>query len=87
MVDNIIEIKATNSTETARKTGNNPVYILTIEDPSIKGKVAYFLAVRFTPTQSFIDVYGFNVEKEQIEKITKTTDIDAIANSNKKLNM
>jgi len=86
-MDNTDKFVETVSYQQQKKTSNNLAYMLSAEDPSIKGKVRYYLAIRLNNDNiKYIDITGFELEKEQVEEF-KIDGLEGFINSNKKINL
>jgi hypothetical protein len=46
-----------------------PVYLVSIEDPTLTSKVSYFLATKLDENQFSIKVVGFDLNKKDINRV------------------
>ncbi len=85
----IKQINATGMNNPVRKSGNNIAYILSVEDPTIKAKVRYFVSIKIlTWLASAVDFVGSELEtKEDINTIKTFEDAENYVNSNDKVNL
>ena len=87
-MDNIQQINAGNLPSGAAKPTTIMGYIMSVEDPSLKGKVGYFLAVKYNNCSTHWDVNGCWLEnKANADLIKNKTDIDTVINSMDKYNI
>jgi hypothetical protein len=59
------------------------LYILNVEDPTVKQKQSWFIIFKFTETPVYIDVVGFHTNnKNQIDALITISDAEKLAQDN-----
>lgn len=56
-------------------SSNNPIYIVTVEDPTVKLKCRTFIAVKINQEANCLDVIGYEIKKTETKALNNVREV------------
>lgn len=57
------------------KSSNNPIYLVTVEDPTSKLNFRYFIATKLNYEGNCLDVVGYEIKKTEIKTLNNVREV------------